>query len=158
MYDTRNDLAESTRQDVVQLLNDRLAEAIDLQLQAKHAHWNVKGPNFVGLHDLFDRVADAAREYVDLIAERGVALGGVAEGTVQTVSGKTTLPQYAASSGDWLTHVEAMRTALATFGSSARRAIDETAELKDADTADLFTEVSRGIDKLLWMVEAHVQK
>src|SRR6185436_1000087 len=111
MYETRNDLQESLRKGVVQLLNDRLAEAIDLQLQAKHAHWNVKGPNFVGLHDLFDRVADAASEYVDLIAERGVALGGVAEGTVQTVSRRSKLPEYAASSGDWTAHVEAMRTA-----------------------------------------------
>jgi starvation-inducible DNA-binding protein len=158
MYETRNDLQESSRKGVVQLLNDRLAEAIDLQLQAKHAHWNVKGPNFVGLHDLFDRVAGSALEYVDLIAERGVALGGVAEGTIQTVSQRSKLPAYAAGSGDWTAHVEAMRTALATFGRSARRAIDEATDLKDADTADLFTEVSRGIDKLLWMVEAHVQK
>jgi starvation-inducible DNA-binding protein len=158
MYETRNDLQESARKSVVQLLNDRLAEAIDLQLQAKHAHWNVKGPNFVGLHELFDRVADAAREYVDLIAERGVALGGVAEGTVQTVSRRWKLPEYAANSGDWNAHVEAMRMALATFGKSARHAIDEATDLKDADTADLFTEVSRGIDKLLWMVEAHVQQ
>jgi starvation-inducible DNA-binding protein len=158
MYETRNDLAESARKSVVQLLNDRLAEAIDLQLQAKQAHWNVKGPNFVGLHDLFDRVADAAREYVDLIAERGVALGGIAEGTVQTVARRSKLPEYAVSIGEWTAHVECMRTTLAAFGKNARRAIDEATDLKDADTADLFTEVSRGIDKLLWMVEAHVQK
>ena len=158
MYETRNDLQESARKGLVRLLNDRLAEAIDLQLQAKHAHWNVKGPNFVGLHELFDRVADAAREYVDLIAERGVALGGVAEGTLQTVSGRSKLPEYAVKSGEWTAHVEAMRAALATFGGTARLAIDEATDLKDADTADLFTEVSRGIDKLLWMVEAHVQK
>jgi starvation-inducible DNA-binding protein len=158
MYETRNDLAEATRKSVVQLLNERLAEAIDLQLQAKQAHWNVKGPNFVGLHDLFDRVAEAASEYVDLIAERGVALGGVAEGTVQVVSRRSKLPEYSLTIGEWTAHVEAMRTALATFGTAVRRAIDDATDLKDADTADLFTEVSRGIDKLLWMVEAHVQK
>ena len=158
MYETRNDLAESTRKPVVQLLNERLAEAIDLQLQAKQAHWNVKGPNFVGLHDLFDRVAGAAGEYGDLIAERAVALGGVAEGTVQVVSRRSKLPEFPLAIGEWTAHVDAMRGALATFGSGARRAIDESTELKDADTADLFTEVSRGIDKLLWMVEAHVQK
>ena len=112
----------------------------------------------VGLHDLFDRVADAAREYVDLIAERGVALGGIAEGTVQTVARRSKLPEYAVSTGEWTAHVECMRTTLAAFGKNARRAIDEATDLKDADTADLFTEVSRGIDKLLWMVEAHVQK
>jgi starvation-inducible DNA-binding protein len=158
MYETRNDLPEPARKGIVQLLNDRLADAIDLQLQAKQAHWNVKGPNFVGLHDLFDRVADAAREYVDLIAERGVALGGVAEGTVQTVARRSKLPEYAVDGGEWTAHVECMRVALATFGRSARHAIDEATALNDADTADLFTEVSRGIDKLLWMVEAHIQK
>jgi starvation-inducible DNA-binding protein len=158
MYETRNDLQASSRKSVVQLLNDRLAEAIDLQLQAKHAHWNVKGPNFVGLHELFDRVADAAREYADEIAERGVALGGVAEGTLQTVSSRSKLPEYAPNLGDWNSHVWSMAVALSTFGKSARAAIDEATELKDADTADLFTEVSRGIDKLLWMVEAHIQQ
>lgn len=157
MYETRNDLQESTRTSVVQLTNDRLADAIDLQLQAKQAHWNVKGPNFVGLHELFDRVADAAREYADLIAERGVALGGVAEGTIQAVSRRSQLPEFSATSGDWKAHVEAVRTALATFGAGARRAIDAATDVKDADTADLFTEVSRGTDKLLWMVESHVQ-
>src|SRR6185503_8357518 len=101
MYETRNDLAEPTRKSIVRLLNERLAEAIDLQLQAKHAHWNVKGPNFLGLHDLFDRVAETAREYVDLIAERGVALGGVAEGTVQSVSSRSKLPEYSATAGEW---------------------------------------------------------
>jgi starvation-inducible DNA-binding protein len=157
MYETRNDLAGAARKAVVKLLNERLAEAIDLQLQAKQAHWNVKGPNFVGLHDLFDRIAAAASEYVDLIAERGVALGGVAEGTVQVVSSRSKLPEYSLTIGDGMAHVDAMRAALATFGAGARRAIDEATEVKDADTADLFTEVSRGIDKLLWMVEAHVQ-
>lgn len=97
----------------------------------------------VGLHDLFDRVTDAAREYVDLIAERGVALGGEAEGTLQTVSRRSKLPEYSAKMPDWTAHVEGVRTALATFGGSVRRAIDEANDLKDTDTADLFTEVSR---------------
>ena len=127
-------------------------------MEAKQAHWNVKRPNFVGLHDLFDRVADAAQEYVDLVAERGVALGGVAEGTVQVVSRRSKLPEYPVAIGEWTAHVDAIRSGLATFGKSARCAIDETTELRDADTADLFTENSRGVDKLLWMVEAHIQK
>lgn len=102
MYQTRNDLPESARKSVMQLLNDRLAEAIDLQLQAKHAHWNVKGPNCVGLHDLFDRVADAVRDFVDLMAGRGVALGGIAEGSVQTAAAAET----ARVRGEWTAHVE----------------------------------------------------
>ena len=151
-------IESNTKAAMIELLNARLADAIDLALITKQAHWNVKGPNFVGLHDLFDRVAEAAGEYGDLIAERAVALGGVAEGTVQVVSRRSKLPEFPLAIGEWTAHVDAMRGALATFGSAARRAIDKSTELNDADTADLFTEVSRGIDKFLWMVEAHVQK
>jgi starvation-inducible DNA-binding protein len=136
---------------------EHLADAIDLQLQAKQAHWNIKGPNFVGLHDLFDRVAAQAGEYADLIAERAVALGGVARGTVQVVSSRSQLREYPLDVRDWRAHVRAMQDGLATFGRGARRAIDDATGLNDVDTADLFTEISRGADKSLWMVEAHVQ-
>jgi starvation-inducible DNA-binding protein len=157
MYETSNDLASTTRRSAVEMLNEHLADAIDLQLQAKQAHWNVKGPNFVGLHELFDRVAAQALEYSDLIAERAVALGGVARGTLQAVSGQSQLREYPLEVGDWRAHVQAMQDALATFGRGARKAIDDATALNDADTADLFTEISRGVDKSLWMVEAHVQ-
>ena len=157
MYETRNDLAAATRKAIVKLLNERLAEAIDLQLQAKQAHWNVKGPNFVGLHQLFDDIAEGVEAYVDELAERAVALGGMAEGTVQVAGKRSKLPAYPLDIGDWAAHVEAMRGALAAFGKSVRKAIDQADERKDADTADLFTEVSRGIDKWLWMVEAHAE-
>jgi starvation-inducible DNA-binding protein len=157
MFETSNDLSQTTRQSVIEILNEHLANVIDLQLQAKQAHWNIKGPNFVGLHDLFDRVAAQAGEYADLIAERAVALGGVARGTLQAVSGRSQLREYPLEVGDWRAHVRAMQDALATFGRGARRAIDDTTVLNDADTADLFTEISRGADKSLWMVEAHVQ-
>jgi starvation-inducible DNA-binding protein len=142
---------------MVELLNEHLADAVDLQLQAKQAHWNIKGPNFVGLHELFDRVASQAREYADEIAERAVALGGVARGTLQAVSGNSQLREYPLEVGDWRAHVRAMQDALATFGRGARKAIDDATALNDADTADLFTEISRSVDKSLWMVEAHVQ-
>lgn len=158
MYNTRNDLAETTRKAVAQLLNEQLAQAIDLHLQAKQAHWNVKGPNFVGLHELFDKVADAATEYADSIAERGVALGGTAEGTLQAVSKRSKLREYPLAVGEWAAHVQLLSDAIATFGQGARRAIDDATKLNDANTADLFTEVSRGLDKLLWMVEAHAQQ
>jgi starvation-inducible DNA-binding protein len=157
MYETNNDLSETTRRSVIEILNEHLADAIDLQLQAKQAHWNIKGPNFVGLHALFDQVAEQARDYADQIAERGVALGGIARGTLQAVSRQTQLREYPLDTGDWRSHVHAMRDALATFGRGVRNAIDDTTALHDADTADLFTEVSRGVDKTLWMVEAHVQ-
>lgn len=157
MRSTLNDLPEPTRTSVATLLNARLADAIDLGLQAKQAHWNVRGPNFVGLHELFDRVAEQADEYGDLIAERAVALGGVAQGTLRVVGQRSQLADYPLTLAQWPAHVQAVRGALATFGGAVRRAIDETAQLGDAGTADLFTEISRGVDKLLWMVEAHGQ-
>ena len=157
MYDTRNDLAATTRRSIIELLNEHLADAIDLQLHAKQAHWNIKGPNFVGLHELFDRVAAQALGYADEIAERAVALGGVARGTLQAVSQQSQLREYPLEVGDWRAHVRAMQDSLATFGRGARKAIDDATALNDADTADLFTEISRGVDKSLWMVEAHVQ-
>jgi starvation-inducible DNA-binding protein len=149
MYETGNDLPPTTRRSMIELLNEHLADAIDLQLQAKQAHWNIKGPNFVGLHELFDRVASEAREYSDDIAERAVALGGVARGTLQAVSGNSQLREYPLEVGDWRAHVRAMQDALATFGRGARKAIDDATALNDADTADLFTEISRGVDKSL---------
>ena len=158
MYETSNDLSPATRRSVIEILNEHLADAIDLQLQAKQAHWNIKGPNFVGLHALFDQVAAEAREYGDEIAERAVALGGIARGTLQAVSQQTQLREYPLEAGDWRIHVQAMRDALATFGRGVRKGIDDATALNDADTADLFTEISRGVDKTLWMVEAHVQE
>lgn len=157
MFKTKNDLAEATRAQVIELLNARLADCIDLQTQVKHAHWNVKGPNFISLHELFDKVNEEVEEYVDEIAERAVQLGGVAQGTARTVARQSTLTEYPASAVDGRSHVEALSSALAAFGKTARKAIDQSDELGDADTADIFTEVSRGIDKWLWFVEAHLQ-
>ena len=157
MYETSNDLAPTARRSAIEMLNEHLADAIDLHLQAKQAHWNIKGPNFVGLHELFDQVAAQAGEYSDLIAERAAALGGVARGTLQAVSARSQLREYPLEVGDWRAHVKAVQDALATFGRGVRKAIDDATPLNDADTADLFTEISRGVDKSLWMVEAHVQ-
>jgi starvation-inducible DNA-binding protein len=158
MYETSNDLAATTRRSAIEMLNEHLADAIDLHLQAKQAHWSIKGPNFVGLHELFDRVAAQAGEYSDLIAERAVALGGIARGTLQAVSAQSQLRAYPLEAGDWRAHIESMQDALATFGRGVRKAIDDATALNDADTADLFTEISRGVDKSLWMVEAHLQE
>jgi len=157
MFKTKNDLSEATRTKVIELLNARLADCIDLQTQVKHAHWNVKGPNFISLHELFDKVNEDVEEYVDEIAERAVQLGGVVQGTARSVAQRSTLSEYPASAVDGRSHVEALSSALAAFGKAARKAIDQSAELGDADTADIFTEVSRGVDKWLWFVEAHLQ-
>ena len=157
MFKTKNDLSKATRVKAIELLNARLADCIDLQTQSKQAHWNVKGPSFIALHELFDKVNEAVEGYVDEIAERAVQLGGVAEGTARMAAKRSTLTEYPANAADGPTHVEALSSALAAFGKAARKAIDQANELNDADTADLFTEVSRGIDKWLWFVEAHQQ-
>ncbi len=157
MHRTKNDLAKGKREKVIEHLNARLADAIDLKTQAKQAHWNVKGPHFIGLHELFDQVAVAVEAHVDLIAERVTALGGTAMGTARVVAQKSTLSEYPLEIVDGTAHVDALSTAMADFGKKIRKGIDDTDKLDDADTADLFTEVSREIDKLLWFVEAHIQ-
>jgi starvation-inducible DNA-binding protein len=157
MFKTKNDLSEVVRGKVIALLNARLADAVDLQTQIKHAHWNVKGPHFIALHELFDEINEEVLDYVDEIAERAVQLGGVAEGTARMVAARSSLAEYPARAADGHSHVDALSTALATFGKAARKAIDESSTLADQDTADIFTEVSRGIDKWLWFVEAHLQ-
>jgi starvation-inducible DNA-binding protein len=157
MFKTKNDLSEATRKKAIELLNRRLADCKDLQTQVKQAHWNVKGPSFIALHELFDKINDAVEEYVDEIAERAVQLGGVAEGTARMVAKRSALGEYPANISDGLDHVEALSSALAAFGKLARKAIEQANELGDLDTADLFTEVSRGTDKWLWFVEAHAQ-
>ena len=157
MFKTKNDLPEAIRVKAIELLNARLADCKDLQTQVKQAHWNVKGPNFISLHLLFDKINDDVENYVDEIAERAVQLGGVAEGTARMVAKRSSLAEYPASAVDGRSHVEALSSALATFGKSARKAINDANDLGDLDTADLFTEVSRGTDKWLWFVEAHLQ-
>jgi starvation-inducible DNA-binding protein len=157
MFKTKNDIPETTRVKVVELLNARLADCIDLQTQTKQAHWNIKGPTFIALHELFDKVNEDVEDYVDDIAERAVQLGGVAEGTARMAAKRSSLAEYPAKAVDGHSHVEALSSALAVFGTAARKAIVQANEVGDRDTADLFTEVSRGIDKWLWFVEAHLQ-
>jgi len=157
MYDTKNDLARDTRVEVIALLNQRLAEAIDLQTQCKQAHWNVKGPAFIALHKLFDEITEDVEGYVDEIAERVVQLGGIAEGTVGAVEERSKLPDYPLGLSTGAEHVAALSDALAAFGRAVRIGIEEMNELEDAGTADLLTGISRGVDKWLWFVEAHQQ-
>ena len=157
LFPTKNDLPEATRSRVSELLNQRLADCIDLQTQCKQAHWNVKGPSFIGLHKLFDDVNDDVEGYVDLLAERIVQLGGVAEGTARTVVGRSSLPEYPADLTTGEAHVDALSSALAAFGAGTRKAIHQVDELDDDDTEDILTEISRAVDKWLWFVEAHLQ-
>jgi starvation-inducible DNA-binding protein len=157
MHPTQNDLPETVRKQVIALLNARLADAVDLATQCKQAHWNVKGPNFIALHELFDDVHEHVQEHVDEIAERVVALGGTALGTLPVVSKATSLPAYPTDVFDGMAHVEALSRALASFAKAVRAAIDASDEAGDAVTADLFTGVAAEVDKDLWFVEAHRQ-
>ncbi len=157
LFSTKNDLPESIRLEVIPLLNQRLAECIDLQTQCKQAHWNVKGPSFIGLHKLFDDINESVEGYVDLIAERIVQLGGVAEGTIGVVEARSTIVDYPLTLSTGAEHVAALSDALSGFGRAARLAIEEMQELKDADSADMLTDISRGVDQWLWFVEAHQQ-
>ena len=157
LYATKNDLPEATRSRVVALCNSRLADAVDLQTQVKQAHWNVKGPDFIALHELFDKINEEVEDYVDLTAERVVQLGGTAEGTARLAVKSSKLPEYPSGIAAGHEHVDALSTALAGYGSLARAAIDEMDKLGDKDSADIFTEISRGVDKWLWFLEAHLQ-
>lgn len=157
MNRTKNDLAEKIRTEMIQLLNARLSDTIDLQLQTKQAHWNVKGPSFISLHELFDKLAEEVEDHVDLIAERVTQLGGVAYGTVQVVQSKTQLPPYPTDIFEGPAHVAALSDSYAALAKAVRAAIDVADEAGDKDTADLFTGISRGIDKALWFIEAHIQ-
>jgi starvation-inducible DNA-binding protein len=157
LHQTKNNLQEEIRHEIILLLNQHLADVLDLGMQAKQAHWNVKGPNFISLHELFDRAAEQLEEFTDEIAERAVELGGFAQGTIQIVSQQSRLAAYPLNLSSGKEHIAVLSDALAKFGASARAAIDTSTNLGDADTADLFTGVSCGVDKLLWMVEAHLQ-
>ena len=156
-HKTKNDLPQTAGREAVNLLNLSLADILDLGLQAKQAHWNMKGPHFIGLHELFDKVAEELEEFTDVIAERAVELGGTALGTVQILSKMSRLSAYPLDLSSGRGHLTALSKALAQFCATTRANIEKAGEAGDAVTADLFTEVSRGVDKLLWMVEAHLQ-
>ncbi len=156
-FHTSIDIPEKKRQELVDLLNARLADTLDLKTQVKQAHWNVKGKEFFQLHELFDSVATHLEEATDLIAERVTALGGYALGTARMAAAASTLPEYDLDAVKGEEHVRAVVQRLAKVAAAVRKAIDRSDELGDKSTADLFTEVSRQADKDLWFLEAHLQ-
>jgi starvation-inducible DNA-binding protein len=157
MFSTRNDLARKLRSEMIAVLNQQLADTFDLYSQTKQAHWNVKGAQFFSLHELFDKLAVELIGYVDEIAERVTALGGLAQATVRMSASNSQLAECDLEVTDSLPTVEALAERYATLAGSTRAAIESAEEQGDADTADLFTEVSRGLDKSLWFLEAHLQ-
>ena len=156
LYTTRIDLAEDIRVQVIEILNQTLAATLDLKTQTKQAHWNVKGMDFLQLHELFDEMATELEDYVDMVAERVTALGGTALGTARIAAESSILPEYALDAVSGEDHVTALADRYGVYAKHVRGAIDQTDDLGDADTADLYTEISRVIDKRLWFLEAHL--
>ena len=152
---TRNTLPESVRGQSVEHLNRLLAAAIDLHAQLKQAHWNVRGPNFIAVHELFDKVSTKAEDISDMLAERVGALGGTAHGTVQISAGRSFLVPYPLGLADGEKHIFAVAGTLAAFGQDVQEGITKATKMADVTTADLLTEVSRTIDMQLWFVESH---
>ncbi|HZP65215.1 MAG TPA: DNA starvation/stationary phase protection protein Dps [Rudaea sp.] len=153
---TRIDLKPKLRESMVELLNVQLADALDLYTQVKQAHWNVKGVLFIALHELFDKLAEALEEPIDDIAERITALGGVALGTARVAARQSRLPEFPLARVEDLKAVAALADRYAALAASTRAAIETAAKEGDADTSDLFTGVSRALDKALWFLEAHL--
>lgn len=156
-FTTRIDLPESVRSPIIAQLNQTLADTLDLKTQTKQAHWNVKGNDFYQLHELFDEMASELEEFIDLVAERITALGGYALGTARAAAQHSDLPEYPFTIVAGLEHVTALADRYALYAKSVRQAIDQTTDLGDADTADLYTDISRATDKRLWFLEAHLQ-
>lgn len=157
LHATKNDLPAASRTKSIALLNQHLADTFDLYSQTKQAHWNVKGPHFIALHELFDKLAGMVEEHIDVMAERAQSLGGTAVGTVRAAAAASTLPEYPIGTDEGFAHVDALIERYAAAAKSTRAAIDKSDAAGDADTADLFTAVSRTLDQALWFLEAHVQ-
>lgn len=158
LYPSRIDLSKDCRLEVTRLLNQTLAATLDLKTQTKQAHWNVRGMNFYQLHELFDEMAAELEEYTDMVAERVTALAGKAMGTARIAASESILPEYPLDAVSGVEHVTALADRYAAYGKHLREAIDTIDEMGDADTADLYTEISRTIDKRLWFLEAHLVK
>lgn len=155
---TRNDLNSNAKKASIALLNARLVEAIDLSLIAKQAHWNVKGPQFIAIHEMLDGFRADLDGHVDTIAERAVQLGGTALGTSQVVAGQTPLQPYPTDIRKTKDHLAALIDSYVLAAMNARDAIAEAEDAGDAGTVDIFTTYSLALDKSLWLLEAHTQE
>lgn len=156
-FNTRMDLSEDTRADMIAILNQALADLSDLRSQTKQAHWNVRGPHFIAYHELFDQLVAELDAPVDDVAERIGALGGRAEGTIRMAAGKSRLVDLPLETVRGEDVIEAISDRFSYVAAWCREAIDKAADASDEVSADLFTEVTRGLDKSLWFLEAHVQ-
>lgn len=155
---THNGTKSNAKKVSIELLNARLADGLDLALATKQAHWNLKGLQFIGVHEMLDKFRAEQDDFNDKMAERAVMLGGTAFGTSQVIAERTSLAPYPTDIYAIVDHLKALIDRTAAVANAVREAIDQTDEAGDADTADLFTEVSRGLDMQLWFLEAHMQE
>lgn len=158
MHRTKIGIPEKDRIKLATLLNNSLASANDLYAQLKQAHWNIKGPEFIALHQLFDELAEQLEEQVDIIAERVTSLGGTAFGTIQATVENTSLRLYPLDIFLAKEHVEHLAHNIAILGKESRKNVCLAEELDDAGTSDLYITLARLLDKALWFLEAHIQK
>lgn len=157
-YSTHIDIPVETREPLVALLNEHLADTFDLMSQTKQAHWNVKGKDFYQLHMLFDEIVGELADFVDLLAERATSLGGYATGTVRMAAENSSLPEYPTEISEGTEHVKALVERFCLYAARIRTAIDTAIELGDQSTGDIYIEISRAADKRLWLLEAHIQR
>ncbi|BAT58451.1 DNA protection during starvation protein [Variibacter gotjawalensis] len=158
LHQTKNGLKGNALKVSLTTLQERLVDGIDLALAVKQAHWNLKGPGFIGIHKMLDGFRDELDEFNDTVAERITQLGGTARGTTQAVGSETNLSPYPLDVYAIADHLAALIDRYAAYGNAVRKSIDETDDAGDKGTADLFTDVSRAVDKQLWFLEAHVQE
>jgi starvation-inducible DNA-binding protein len=157
-HETKNDLPSNSKTQSISLLNALLADGIDLALLTKQAHWNLKGPQFIAVHEMLDQFRTQVDTAVDNMAERVTQLGGTALGTVQTVAKSTRLKPYPTDIYAVTDHLHALIDRYAATANAVRAGIDTSDEAGDANTADILTGISRDLDKALWFLEAHVQE
>ncbi|KQQ48779.1 DNA starvation/stationary phase protection protein [Methylobacterium sp. Leaf125] len=158
LHETQNGTKSNAKKVSIEVLNARLSDGIDLALDVKQAHWNLKGPQFIGIHEMLDGFRTELDDYNDKVAERITQLGGTARGTAQAVASASQLKPYPLDAYAIADHLAALIDRYGVYANAVRQNIDDTDEAGDAGTADLLTEVSRGVDKQLWFLEAHVQE
>ena len=157
LFPTQNYLPRDVRVPIAETLNRVLADTTILRTQVKFAHWNVKGRDFYGLHELFDETAEELEEHADAVAERIAALGAQAMGTAGMAIENCSVPPMPSDAVAGMAYVELLADRLAIHDANLHEAIQTAQGYGDLDTADLLNEVSREVSQQLWFLEAHLQ-